>query len=123
MERAPHPADVERSDADFRLIAALAAGIGVFLIGSPFLLQAVYRTATYSAGIENNLPRPAPPVLEIKPKLSLQAQRSREEALLANYGWADRDGHVARMPIERAMHLLAERGLPGWPPTATSSAR
>ena len=123
MEAEPHPSDFERSDANSRLIAALAAGTAVFLIGSPLLLRAIYPSATQIAGIERNLPTPAAPVLEVKPKLTLQAQRSREDALLESYGWINRGGHIARIPIERAVQLLGERGLPGWPPAATQPTR
>ena len=123
MEAEPHPSDFERSDADSRLIGVLAAGIAVFLISSPFLLRAIYPSATRIAGIERDLPRPAPPALETKPKLTLQAQHSREDALLNSSGWVDRDAHVARIPIDRAMQLLAERGLPGWPPATTQPMR
>jgi hypothetical protein len=123
MEAESHPSDFERSDADSRLITALAAGIAVFLIGSPFLLRAIYPSAARIAGIERDLPQPAPPILEVKPKLTLKAQRSREDALLENYGWVDQGQRIARIPIERAMQLLAERGLPGWPSAATQPTR
>jgi hypothetical protein len=123
MDAAPHPDDVERSDADPRLIAALAAGIAVFLAASPVLLRVIYPSATRIAGIERDLPQPAPPVLEVKPKLTLQTQRAREDALLEGYGQINRDGRVVRIPIERAMQLIAERGLDGWPSAAAQSSR
>jgi hypothetical protein len=123
MEAEPHPSDFERSDANSLLIAALAAGTAVFLIGAPFLLRVIYPSATRVAGIERDVPRPPPPVLETKPKLTLQAQRSREDTLLTSYGWVDQEHRAARIPIERAMQLLAERGLTGWPSAAAQSSR
>jgi len=123
MDAAPHPDDVERSDADPRLIAALAAGIAVFLAASPLLLRVIYPSAARIAGIGRNVPQPAPPVLEVKPKLTLQMQRAREDVLLEGYGWVDPDGRVVRIPIERAMQLIAERGLAGWPSAAVQSSR
>ena len=36
----------------------------------------------------------------------------REDLLLDNYSWADRGQGKVRIPIERAMELIAERGLP-----------
>ncbi len=36
----------------------------------------------------------------------------REDLLLDNYSWADRSKGTVRIPIERAMELLAQRGLP-----------
>jgi hypothetical protein len=31
---------------------------------------------------------------------------------LSSYGWVDREAGIVRIPIDRAMDLLAERGLP-----------
>jgi hypothetical protein len=36
----------------------------------------------------------------------------REDLLLQNYSWADQSQGKVRIPIERAMELLAARGLP-----------
>lgn len=68
---------------------------------------------------------PLPPGLrlQITPEADLQALRAREDARLSTYGWVDRSGQVARIPIDRAMALTAERGLPGWPgPRAPAAA-
>jgi DNA-binding GntR family transcriptional regulator len=35
-----------------------------------------------------------------------------ETAILHSYGWVDRDAGIVRIPIERAIEILAERGLP-----------
>jgi hypothetical protein len=37
---------------------------------------------------------------------------AREDLLLENYSWADQSKGKARIPIERAMELMAQRGLP-----------
>jgi hypothetical protein len=37
---------------------------------------------------------------------------AREDLLLENYSWADQSKGTVRIPIERAMELIAERGLP-----------
>ena len=38
--------------------------------------------------------------------------RLRQAKLLSSYGWVDREAGVVRIPIDRAMDLVAERGLP-----------
>jgi hypothetical protein len=38
--------------------------------------------------------------------------RSEERAALSEYRWIDRERGVARIPIERAMEIVAESGLP-----------
>ena len=41
--------------------------------------------------------------------------REEEAARLSSYGWVDRPAGVAHIPIDRAMAILAERGLPKAP--------
>ncbi len=55
---------------------------------------------------------PGEPLLQAVPAHELAAQRARERELLDTYGWVDRENRIARIPIERAMELLARRGLP-----------
>ncbi len=42
---------------------------------------------------------------------------AKEDLLLENYSWVDESKGVVRIPIERAMELVAERGLPVAPAT------
>jgi len=56
--------------------------------------------------------RPPFPRLQISPAEDLKAFREREEAKLTSYGWVDKENGIVRIPIERAMGLLLERGLP-----------
>jgi hypothetical protein len=55
---------------------------------------------------------PPEPRLEPDPLAPRLRMRAREDAVLTTYGWVDRSAGVARIPIERAMELLAEKGLP-----------
>src|SRR5207253_9171034 len=55
---------------------------------------------------------PAFPRLQISPPRDLEAFRSREQSELNSYGWINRTAGVARIPIDQAMNLLLERGLP-----------
>jgi hypothetical protein len=52
------------------------------------------------------------PRLQVAPEVDLAAFRAREEEELDNYGWIDRKAGIVRLPIERAMDLIAQRGLP-----------
>lgn len=42
----------------------------------------------------------------------LHALRESEKATLTTYGWVDRKAGTVRIPIDRAMDLVAERGVP-----------
>lgn len=46
------------------------------------------------------------------PELELQQMRAEEERALTSYEWVDEAGGVARIPVERAIEILSEEGLP-----------
>ena len=52
------------------------------------------------------------PALQIRPRDDLQEMRAREEERLHSYGWVDKKTGVVHIPIERAIELTIERGLP-----------
>jgi hypothetical protein len=52
------------------------------------------------------------PRLESNERLEINDFRRQEEQTLNSYGWVDRQGGVMHIPIDRAMQLLAQRGLP-----------
>jgi hypothetical protein len=55
---------------------------------------------------------PPPPRLQVAPQRDLEQLRAEEERLLTTYGWVDPQNGVVRISIDRAMDLIAERGLP-----------
>ncbi len=55
---------------------------------------------------------PPEPRIELKPGIQLKNVRAREDAILETYGWVDKNAGVVRIPIDRAMDLIAQRGLP-----------
>jgi hypothetical protein len=115
MNDITHPNDYEKSDADPRLIAALALGVAAFLVATPFALLAVYPGADRLGAPPAERPLPPQPRLQVRPKADLDVLRAMERGRLTSFGWADRDRKIVRIPIERAMSLLAERGLGEWP--------
>jgi hypothetical protein len=64
--------------------------------------------------VESALSEPVasfPKLVESEPR-ALAAFRAQEEALLTSYGWVEKDKGLARIPIDAAMRIVAERGLP-----------
>jgi len=55
------------------------------------------------------------PRLERNERLQINAFVLHEEQTLNSYGWVDQKAGVVRIPIERAMQLIARRGLPTTP--------
>ena len=53
-----------------------------------------------------------PPQLQTNPAADLATLRAQEDGKLHSYGWVDRNAGIIRIPIERAIELTADRGLP-----------
>ena len=52
------------------------------------------------------------PQLQKTPLLDLKAIRAEEDKLLNGYAWVDAPKGVVRIPVDRAIEVLAKRGLP-----------
>jgi hypothetical protein len=52
------------------------------------------------------------PRLLVRPGASLAELRAAEESDLSSYGWIDRKSGIARVPIDRAIQMLLQQGLP-----------
>jgi len=55
---------------------------------------------------------PPAPRLQTKPREELKQMRAEEDGVLHGYGWVDKQGGFVHIPIDRAMQLLLEQGLP-----------
>jgi hypothetical protein len=45
--------------------------------------------------------------LQANPAADLAAERRREENMLEGYAWVDREQGIARIPVQRAMEIVA----------------
>jgi hypothetical protein len=63
----------------------------------------------YGKYLDKNFPSPQ---LEIDEHTKLTEVRLQEEQTLATYDWIDKNAGTVRIPIDRAMDLIAQRGLP-----------
>lgn len=78
-------------------------------------VKGVIRTAGHAEKPARSFTRRAQfpePRLEAHPVARYTASRAEAEKELHSYGWINRKAGVAHIPIERAMTLLLERGLP-----------
>jgi hypothetical protein len=55
---------------------------------------------------------PPAPNLQNQPFKDLYMLRQDEAAKMNTYGWIDKDGGVARLPIDRAMEVMLQKGFP-----------
>lgn len=130
----PHPSrGHEWRDADARWILAVILFLLVFGLSLHGILAWFLHALNHSPGPTDRWrplkraelvapPRAPIPALQVAPPLDLQAFRAREDAELNSYGWVNRTNGVVRVPIQRAMELVLQAGLParnGTNPTKT----
>lgn len=55
---------------------------------------------------------PPEPRLQVQAPKDLKTLQATEQEVLTTYAWVSKEAGIARIPIERAMQLVLERGLP-----------
>jgi hypothetical protein len=58
---------------------------------------------------------PPPPRLQVQPHLELSDFCAAQQQDVSSYAWIDRQGSVVQIPVDRAMDLVLQRGLPSRP--------
>jgi hypothetical protein len=133
-------ADYERKDIGVGGVIAFLIGLGVFLVICYFLADGFYKVLdkhfeaeqapvsplvtntqqdtrrippqygdNYKEYLKQGFPAPQ---LETDERTELNDVRLREENILSTYDYVDKNAGTVRIPIDRAMDLLAQRGLP-----------
>jgi hypothetical protein len=114
-------AGYEHTDAQVGPLAVLAVAVGLLVLIACTGVAIMWRVMAYETHYTGELqgsplaglrPLPPTPRLQITPFTDLKDTREQEHDLLSTYGWADKDKGVVHIPIDRAMDLLAARGLP-----------
>ena len=120
---APPPLNHELSDADpspvLKFLAFLVTATAVIALAVVFFYnylerrEAAEKTARYPMSLSlRERPLPPSPRLQNYPFQDIKELRQNEAPLLGAYEWIDRKAGTVRIPVDRAMDLLAERGLP-----------
>ncbi len=125
MSEQPHPhheSHHEESDVDFRGIMSFAGGLFAVAVVVYVLIFGIFRFFDGREGVkvapefplaaEQGHREPPEPRLQTDPRQDLADLRAKEGDLLRSYGWVDRNAGVVRIPIDAAMKLTLERGLP-----------
>jgi hypothetical protein len=110
----------ESSDVKIRPLAMFVFSLFLAVVAVLALMAGLYRYfATHQPRPEippSPLVRarvtPPEPRLQAVPAQDLRALRAHEDQILSTYGWVDRSAGKVRIPIDRAIDLLVERGEP-----------
>ena len=89
---------------------------------SPMMVEQKATTPTRAVPegyVEKIFPEPR---LETNERTEINDFRLGEEQTLNSYGWVDQNAGVVRIPITKAMELIAQRGLPTRPAAGIMSA-
>ena len=116
----------EERDVNIRAILAFGAGLVAVAIVIHVLVwllfvyfnarEAAQPPAEYPLATEQDKRLPPEPRLQTSPREDLRELRAGEDELLTTYGWVDRNTGVVRIPIDEAMKLVIQRGLPARAP-------
>ena len=127
METERHPV-VHHETTDANISALVKFSIGLFflivvaLVGMQWMFNYFRNTQQLgppASPFAETQTLPPGPRLQVDPAQDLKQLRQGEDEKLNSYGWVDQKAGIARIPVDRAMDLLIEKGLPvraGSPP-------
>ena len=119
----------EDSDVSVRRLFAFAGGVVGLVILGVLGSAAVFHFFVQhqplgppASPFEDVRTLPPEPRLETNAPLDLKRYRDDQEKVLSTYGWVDQPNGIVRIPVERAMDLLLEKGYP-LPATSTAAGQ
>ena len=110
----------ERTDWSIRVPGGIIVGtlIGIWIIAGFVYLYFAYLAHSRALSSPQPLPievhgNPLPPQprLQASPREDLSAMRKREDWTLTHYSWIDKQKGTVEIPIQRAIEIIAQRGI------------
>jgi hypothetical protein len=111
----------ETSDVHVRPLAWLGVGLAALILISIVAVKGIFEFLDRQQARSDVTPppmmtqrpqQPPEPRLQTTPVPNRKLIVEEESKQLTTYGWVDSKGGAVRIPVEQAMKLLAERGLP-----------
>lgn len=122
MSAARTPSHHEESDVNIRAILLFAAGLVVVTAFIGLVVWGLFRyfnareestgALSFPLAVSQERRLPPEPRLQTNPREDLRELREAEQDALTTYGWVDRNAGVVRIPIDEAIRLTLQRGLP-----------
>ena len=123
MDKVP-PVHHETTDANVGAVlgfgaALVAVGVLISLLVGLLLAyfnanarEARRQQVEYPLAVARENRLPPEPRLQANPRQDLRNLRAQENQILETFGWVDESAGIVRIPIQEAMKLTVERGLP-----------
>lgn len=110
----------EKTDANFGIIVKVGLVLilvtvfsCVAMLGMHLLLERVFTSLDKQAFFQHAVTDPQPPfLLQVNPSEDLKALRAYETERTQEFSWVQKTDGIARIPVHRAMQIIAEKGLP-----------
>jgi hypothetical protein len=109
----------ETSDANIRNLIIFGVTLCCLVIAGLLVSGAVFHYFVGHQGLgppaspfENVRTLPPEPRLPVAAPNDLKQYKAAQEDILNSYGWVDEKAGIVRIPIDRAMDILLEKGLP-----------
>jgi hypothetical protein len=114
------PVGHEGRDADIRPIVLTGIGLAVTVVVVGVIVYGIFRyLETHPATSVQPNPMalfdsqiPPAPRIEEHPAIEIQQLHTQEDQTLSTYGWIDKSKGIVRIPLDRAIELQLQRGLP-----------
>jgi hypothetical protein len=117
----------EQKDASPRGVVMAGIGLMLLLVLSLAVVAGLFyffqqrQVSAFGAGPTPTAIQPPAPQLQVDPAKDLQQVRATQEAQLNSYGWVNKSAGIIHMPIDQAMQIIAEHGVPTRAPTPMPS--
>ncbi len=118
----------ERRDINVFQVTAFGIGLLLSCIVVVFAMWAMFdffyaresakNQSNPSTLVNEQAKLPPEPRLQAEPRVELKDLRADEEAILTSYGWIDPNKGIVRIPIDQAIDIVAQKGLPSKPSPA-----
>jgi hypothetical protein len=114
-----HRLGYEADDISFGRLLGFAAGLAGLVVLGVLASAAVFHffvrhqpLGPPASPFENIRPMPPEPRLQTTAPLDLKRYLDGQDELVNTYGWVDSQNGVVRIPVERAMDILLQKGYP-----------
>ena len=110
----------ETTDAAVKPVVGFLLGLALLIVVAMVLMAVLYdylgdrlgRSSAEVSPLIDTRQIPPGPRLQVTPSLDIGEIVEWEHSLLNSYEWLDKDTGFFRIPVERAMDIIAENGLP-----------